>query len=130
MDTALAAALCPLASSSRLGDLEAKLRAEGAVDVRVVAELLETEGVDFLADLLGIEDTFTEAEVDILKAFVKKIGVNAAIQKRVRAADTHADDVLAVFKASKIRKREGLETSVVAPFARFEGRAQEVQPEG
>ena len=85
MDPALAAARRPLASSPRLGDLEARLRAAGAVDVRVVAELLKIEGVNVLADMLGIEDTFTELEVDVLDAFAKRIGVHAAIRRTIAA---------------------------------------------
>ena len=106
MDPALAAALLPLAPSLRLADLGARLTAAGVTDVRVLAELLREEGYDVIADVLGVEESFTEAELLLLETFVRKIGVSAAVQKRVRAAETHADDVVKVLKSAKLQNIE------------------------
>jgi len=89
MDPALAAALRPLASAPRLRDLEARLLAASVVDVRVAAELLRADGYETIADLLGIEEDFTEAETVLIEAFLKKAGVSASVQKRIRGEETH-----------------------------------------
>jgi len=69
------------------------MAAAGVVDCRVLADLLREDAYEAIADFLNVEDTFTESELTILEAFVKKVGVGSAVLKRIRAADTHSDDV-------------------------------------
>jgi len=94
MDSALAAALLPLAPSPRLAGLRARLTAAGVSDIRVLAGLMREDAYEVPADILGIEDAFDEAECGLIVTFIEKVGIGSTVAKRVRSADTHADDVI------------------------------------
>jgi hypothetical protein len=89
-----------------LRGLEAKLSEAGAVDIRVVSDLLRTEAFETVADLLGLEEGFQEEELVLVEAFFKKVGAGASIQKRIRSVESYADDVLAVLRKERCAKKE------------------------
>ena len=86
------------------------MAAAGIADCRVLADLLREDAYDVLANIIGLEETFTESEFTLLEALVKKIGVGSAVLKRIRAADTHFDDVVSVLKNAKNQKAGDLVT--------------------
>ena len=95
-----------MAPSPRLAGLGAKLATAGVVDCRVLAELLMEDAYEILSDFLGLEDAFTEEEFAALGDFTRKVSVGKVILKRVRASESHSDDVREVLKA-KSRKVVG-----------------------
>jgi len=87
MDAAGTAALAPLSTAPRLAAFGGKLVALGVTDCRVLSELFSEDPYEVVAEVLGLEDAFTESELDLLLAFVKKVNIGAAVLKRVRSAD-------------------------------------------
>ena len=114
MDAALASALLPLAPTLRLAGLGTRLTAAGVLDSRVLADLLQEDACEILSDLLGLGDAFTEEEFPALGDFTRKVSVGAVILKRVRASESHSDDVLEVLKA-KSRKVVGEDSGPEPP---------------
>ena len=115
MDAAGAAALAPLSTAPRLAAFGEKLVALGVTDCRVLSDLSSEDPYEVVAEVLGLEGAFTEPELDLLKVFVKKINVGSAVLKRVRSADTHADDVVQVLDMQKKRKEDVADTTQDAP---------------
>jgi translation initiation factor 1 (eIF-1/SUI1) len=107
MDPALAASLRLLASSPVLREVEARLLAAGAVDVRVVADLAREGVEEFVAAVLGIDRDFSDDEKALLDDFAKKIGVGATVQKRIMEADygTLTTSLLPCARPSSRRRR-------------------------
>jgi hypothetical protein len=93
MDPALVAALRPLAFSQRLSDLEARLTAAGAV-----------------------EGEFDEGEAELIEVFLRKVGIGVTVKKRIRAAESHADDVVATLRQAKLTKMQDGPASRLPPL--------------
>ena len=106
MATPLAAALAPFRGLPRLAMVPEKLLILGVGSVRVLADLIRGEGAAvFFADLVGDEGgVFGEEELEAIGKVALALQAASAVEKRLRGAESHLQDVVAVLKARRLQE--------------------------
>ena len=103
MAASLGAIMAPLAGAERLAMVPGRLKDLGVTDVRVLADLMEPGGLSGLcSELLGERDVgYTPDELETITMVEQAVSRSAAVLKRIRGTETHADDVHAVARARR-----------------------------